>query len=47
VLAKVLANFLKIVIGNVIFNIQLAFVKGKKILDDILIANEVVHEMKR
>jgi len=27
-LAKVLANFLKIVIGNVIYNIQFEFVRG-------------------
>lgn len=46
-LDKVFVNFLKIVIGNVISNIQFAFVKGRKILDGILIVNEVGDEVKR
>jgi len=47
VLAKVLANRLREVIGSVVSDSQLAFVKGKQILDGILIANEVVDEAKR
>jgi len=47
VLAKVLANRLRSVIGSVIFDSQSAFVKGKQILDGILIANEVVNESCR
>jgi len=44
ILAKVLANRLWSVIGNVVSKSQSAFVKGKHILDGILIANEAVNE---
>jgi hypothetical protein len=47
VLAKVLANRLRGVLGSVISDSQSTFVKGKQILDGILIANEVVDEAKR
>lgn len=47
VLAKVLANRLKSVINKVVSDTQSAFVKGKQILDGILIANEVVDEARR
>jgi len=47
VLAKFLANRLRGVLGSVISNSQSAFVKGKQILDGILIANEVVDEARR
>jgi hypothetical protein len=47
VLAKVLVNKLRAVIGSVLSHSQSAFVKGKKNLDGILIANEVVDEAKR
>ena len=47
VFAKVLANRLRSVIGNVVYDSQSAFVKGKQILDGILIANEVVDEARR
>ncbi|KAJ9539609.1 hypothetical protein OSB04_026115 [Centaurea solstitialis] len=42
VIAKVLAHRLKKVIGKVISDPQSAFIKGRNILDGVLIANEVV-----
>jgi len=47
VLAKVLANRLRNVIESVVSDSQSAFIKGKQILDGILIANEVVDEARR
>jgi len=42
VLAKVLANRLRAMIGSVVSDSQLPFCKGKQILDGILIYNEAV-----
>ncbi|CAJ2657018.1 unnamed protein product [Trifolium pratense] len=47
ILAKVLANRLRLVIGSVISEAQTAFVKDRQILDGILVANEVVDEAQR
>ncbi|GAU19761.1 hypothetical protein TSUD_78870 [Trifolium subterraneum] len=47
ILAKVLANRLRTVIGSVISETQTAFVKERQILDGILIANEVVDEARK
>ncbi|GAU40818.1 hypothetical protein TSUD_398020 [Trifolium subterraneum] len=47
ILAKVLANRLRLVIGSVISETQTAFVKDRQILDGILIANEVVDEARK
>ncbi|XP_024640546.1 uncharacterized protein [Medicago truncatula] len=47
VLAKVLANRLRSTLSYVVSDNQSAFVRGKQILDGILIANEVVDEAKR
>ncbi|XP_045831535.1 uncharacterized protein LOC123922923 [Trifolium pratense] len=47
ILAKVLANRLRLVIGSVISESQTTFVKDRQILDGILIANEVVDEARK
>ncbi|MCH80340.1 cysteine-rich receptor-like protein kinase [Trifolium medium] len=47
VLAKILANRLKTVIGKVVSETQSAFVKGRQILDGILIVNEVVDDARK
>ncbi|GAU35782.1 hypothetical protein TSUD_56590 [Trifolium subterraneum] len=47
ILSKVLANRLRNVVGVVVSDAQSAFIKGRQILDGILIANELVDEAKR
>jgi hypothetical protein len=47
IMAKVLANRLRFVIGSVGYEFQTAFVKDRQILDGVLIANEVVDEARR
>lgn len=46
-LAKVLANRLKKVMGKLVSKSQSAFVKGRQILDASLIANEAIHSMQK
>ena len=47
ILAKVLANRLKIIFPGIIFENQSTFVPERSITDNILVAFEVVHHMKR
>jgi hypothetical protein len=47
ILAKVLANRLRLVVGSVISESQKAFVKDRQILGGILISNEVVDEPRK
>ncbi|GAU50004.1 hypothetical protein TSUD_287100 [Trifolium subterraneum] len=47
IMAKVLANRLRLVIGSVIYESQTTFVKDRQILDGNLIANEAVEEARR
>jgi len=44
ILSKVLANRLRSIMGSVISDSQSAFIKGRQILDGILVANEVVDD---
>lgn len=46
ILAKVLANRLKEVIGKCISEEQSAFITGRSILDNALVASEIIHYLK-
>lgn len=47
ILAKVLANRLKIIIPGIISENQSAFVPGRNISDNVLVAFEIIYHMKR
>lgn len=47
ILAKVLANRLKMVIGKLIGDTQSAFIKGRFILDGVVVLNEAVEDAKK
>ncbi|GKU98552.1 hypothetical protein SLEP1_g11544 [Rubroshorea leprosula] len=47
ILAKLLANRLKKVLENLIGEQQMAFLKGRQLMDGIVIANEVIDEAKK
>ncbi|KAJ9557691.1 hypothetical protein OSB04_012305 [Centaurea solstitialis] len=46
VISKVLADRMKAVMGSIISDVQSAFLKGRSILDGVLIANEAVNYLK-
>jgi len=47
ILSKVLANRLRSIMGSAISDSQSAFIKGRQVLDGILVANEVVDEARK
>lgn len=47
VLAKLLANRLKLVMNKLISETQSAFLKGRQIMDSVVVLNEVVDEANR
>ena len=47
IIAKMLANRLKLVLDSVISDSQRAFVPGRAITDNILISAEIMHFLKR
>jgi hypothetical protein len=47
ILSKVLANRIRMIMSSVISDSQSAFIKGRNILDGILVANEVVDEARK
>jgi len=47
IISKILANRLKTVLPKIIDNTQSAFIKGRGLLDSILVANEIVEEYRQ
>lgn len=47
IIAKVLANRLKVVLHGIISDEQVAFVEGRSIIDNVMVAFKVTHHMKR
>ncbi|KAK2654442.1 hypothetical protein Ddye_014298 [Dipteronia dyeriana] len=47
ILAKVLANRMKKVIGSVVGDFQMAFVRNRQTLDNFIIAEEIIHHWKK
>lgn len=46
-MAKVLANKLKSIMDNVVSSPQFAFVPVRLIIDNVIVAFEIIHHMKR
>jgi hypothetical protein len=46
-ISKVLANILRVLLDKLVSHEQSAFVEGRSILDNALVAIEIIHAMKR
>jgi hypothetical protein len=46
VLAKLFSNRIRLFIGSVIYVEKYAFIRGRQIIDGILVTNEVVHDIQ-
>lgn len=47
ILSKVLAARMKVVVGKIIGEVQTAFIKGRHILDGVVVLNEAIEEAKK
>ncbi|XP_017974454.1 PREDICTED: uncharacterized protein LOC18601081 [Theobroma cacao] len=47
IVAKIFVNRIKVVIGDVVGNNQFAFVKGRQLIDAVLVANELIDLIKK
>ncbi|KAA3472506.1 reverse transcriptase [Gossypium australe] len=47
IVAKVFSRRIREVIGDIVSDTQYAFIKGRQMFDRILIANEIIHSIKK
>lgn len=47
IISKTLVNCLKLIIGDLVGNFQKAFIPGRQLVDNCLIAHEVLHWIKK
>ncbi|GKV36996.1 hypothetical protein SLEP1_g45072 [Rubroshorea leprosula] len=47
ILAKLLANRLKVVLDGIVGEQQMAFIRGRQLMDGVVVANEVIDDVKK
>ncbi|GKU98648.1 hypothetical protein SLEP1_g11622 [Rubroshorea leprosula] len=47
ILAKLLANRLKVVLDEIVGEQQMAFIRGRQLMDGVVVANEVIDDVKK